>query len=158
MDRKSQVTDAAIGAALNFKVISRGLDQVTVVVVTFVCPFGTVKSAIAREQLKHSAAARGLAVQVLSRGVHPADQLTPNLTAQLAADGIDPGAEPLRALASDIAHADVVVAFDEAAQAPGMEKARVWDVPSWNEDYSGARAALMPNIHALLDELGKRPC
>ena len=127
--------------------------------VLFVCPAGTVKSAIAREQLKHSAAARGQAMQVQSRGVQPADHLTSTLAARLRADGIDPRAEPLRALTpSDIAQADVVVAFEEAAAAPGMAKARVWEIPSWNADYAGARAAMLPRIDALLDELAHRPC
>ena len=127
--------------------------------VLFVCPMGTVKSAIAREQLKHSAAARGLAIQVQSRGVEPADHLTPTLIAQLRADGIDPRAEPLQELTpSDITQADVVVAFEEAAAAPGMAQARVWDIPSWKSDYAGARAAMLPKIDALLDELAHRPC
>lgn len=127
--------------------------------VLFVCPVGTVKSAIARDALKHRAAARGVAVEVQSRGVAPADHMTPALLAQLQADGIDPRAEPLRALQPvDIAHADVVVAFEEAAQAAGMAQARVWDIPSWKEDYAGARAAQQPKIDALVEELAKRPC
>jgi protein-tyrosine-phosphatase len=130
--------------------------------VLFVCPAGTVKSAIAREHFKHSATRRGLAVQVQSRGVHLEDHMTPILLAQLRADGVDPRTEPLQALTpADIAQADVVVAFEEAAQAPGMEKARVWDIPSWKSDYAGARAALLPKIDGLLDELatvGRRGC
>lgn len=127
--------------------------------VLFVCPVGTVKSAIAREELKRRAAARGLVVQVRSRGVHPADHVSPALAARLQADGIDPRAEPLSALApADVNGADIVVAFDEAAQAPGLEHARVWDVPSWNDRYAEAKAALLPKIDTLLDELAKRPC
>lgn len=127
--------------------------------VLFVCPVGTVKSAIAREQLKQSAARRSLVVEVHSRGVSPADHMTPELAAQLKGDGIDPRAEPLKALAQyDIAHADVVVAFEEAAAAPGMATARVWDIPSWKTDYAGARAAMLPKIDALLDEIARKPC
>ena len=127
--------------------------------VLFVCPVGTVKSAIAREQLKRRAAQRSVAVEVASRGVHPADHVSPALAGRLKADGIDTLAEPVRALsAEDIAHADIVIAFDEAAQAPGMERARVWDVPSWNEAYAEAKAALAPRIEALLDELARRGC
>jgi protein-tyrosine-phosphatase len=126
--------------------------------VLFVCPFGTVKSAIARERLKQRAAARHVAVAVQSRGVHPADHVSPLLASRLAADGIDPKSEPVRTLeAPDIAGADVVVVFDEAAQAPGLTRARVWDVPSWS-DYAAAKAALDPKIEALLDELAGRPC
>jgi protein-tyrosine-phosphatase len=127
--------------------------------VLFVCPVGTVKSVIARETLKRRAAERGVAVRVASRGVHPQDHLSPGLAANLKADGIDPHAEPIRALApADLVDVDVVVAFDEAAQAPGLARARVWNIPSWNSDYPHARAALSVQIEALLDELRMRGC
>lgn len=127
--------------------------------VLFVCPAGSVKSAIARETLKHAASRRGLAVDVQSRGVTPEDHVSPGLAAQLRADGINPAVEPLRRLESgDPAHADIVVAFDEAAQAPGLQQARVWDIPSWNSQYDAARAALAPKIEALLDELAASGC
>jgi len=127
--------------------------------VLFVCPAGTVKSAIARETLKRRAADRGVAVSVASRGLHPEDHVSPALASRLKADGIDPGAEPVRALApADLAVPDILVAFDEAAQAPGLEHARVWDIPSWNSDYDHARSALAVQVETLLDELNKRPC
>lgn len=127
--------------------------------VLFVCPAGTVKSAIAREELKRRAAARGLAVEVQSRGVDPEDHVSPALAAQLRADGLDPAAETLRGLTpADIARADVVIAFDEAAQAPGLGRARAWDIPSWNSQYAQAKAALAPKVEDLLDELARRQC
>ncbi|CAN5852612.1 hypothetical protein BH11PSE1_BH11PSE1_32050 [soil metagenome] len=127
--------------------------------VLFVCPAGSVKSAIARETLKHAASRRGLAVAVQSRGISPEDHVSPGLAARLLADGIDPAAETLRRLEpGDTAHADIVIAFDEAVQAPGLEQARAWDIPSWNSQYDGARAALTPKIEALLDELAAGGC
>jgi len=127
--------------------------------VLFVCPAGTVKSAIAREMLKRGAADKGIAVQARSRGVHPEDHLTPELAARLAADGLDPRAEPaVRFSPRDTAAADIVIAFDEAAQAPGLEGARVWDIPSFTGDYARAMPALAGRIRALLDELAARPC
>ncbi len=127
--------------------------------VLFVCPAGTVKSAIARETLKRRAAERGAPVRVTSRGVHPEDHVSPGLRASLLEDGIDPAAEPLRGLEpQDVSHADIVIAFDEAAQAPALQGARVWDIPSWNTRYPEAKAALASKIDALLDELAARPC
>jgi protein-tyrosine-phosphatase len=127
--------------------------------VLFVCPAGTVKSAIAREALKRRAVERAVAVQVQSRGVHPEDHVSPLLKSRLAQDGLHPEREPARALApGDAGRADIVIAFDEAASAPGLEHARVWDIPSWNEQYDAAQAALKPRIEALLDELAKRGC
>ena len=127
--------------------------------VLFVCPAGTVKSAIARETLRRGAAQRGLAVQVQSRGIHPEDHLSPTLVVQLGADGINPRSEPVQPLtAGDISGNDLIIAFDEAAQAPGLGKARVWEIPSWNTSYAAAKSALAVQVDALLDELRARPC
>jgi protein-tyrosine-phosphatase len=127
--------------------------------VLFVCPVGTVKSAIARETLRRRAGERGVAVVVQSRGVHPADHVTPALAANLKADGVDPTADPLRPLtAADVRAADITIAFDEAAQAPELAGARIWTTPSWNSDYAAAKADLAPRIEALLDELSARGC
>jgi protein-tyrosine-phosphatase len=126
--------------------------------VLFVCQAGTVNSPIAREQLKRRARERGVQLVVQSRGVKPEDHLTPLLAAQLRADGIDPAAEPIRALRPrDITNADIVVAFNEAAQAPGMSQARSWTMPPW-ANYARAKAQLTALTDALLDELAARGC
>jgi protein-tyrosine-phosphatase len=122
--------------------------------VLFVCPAGTVKSAIARETLRARAASAGVAVAVQSRGLHVEDHVSPTLAAALRADGVNPAAEPARPLQdADVDRADIVIAFDEAAQAPQLRHARVWDIPSWNSDYRGAKAALAMRIDDLLVEL-----
>jgi protein-tyrosine-phosphatase len=127
--------------------------------VLFVCPAGTVKSAIARETLKRRAAQLGVPVRAVSRGINPEDHVSPGLAASLKADGIDPAREPVRAFApGDAAASDIVVAFDQAAQAPGLQGARVWRTPSWNTDYAGARAATANQVDELLAELRRRPC
>jgi len=131
--------------------------------VLFVCPLGVVKSAIAREQLRRIAKARGLSVQVRSRGIEPpaipANDISPGLTAHLREEGIDLFADPLRHFArADAERADIVIAFDEAAEAPGLEHARKWHSPSWNDDYANAKAKMDERIPVLADELAKRPC
>ena len=123
-------------------------------VVLFVCPAGTVKSAIARETLKRRAASAGLRLDVRSRGIAPEDHVSPTLAARLRADGIDPAAEAPRAVtAADVARADVVVAFDAAAQAPLLKNARAWSTPSWNADYDAAKADLDRRLADLVAEL-----
>ena len=125
--------------------------------VLFVCPAGTVKSAIARETLRKRAAAAGVQVQAQSRGIHPEDHVSPGLAANLKADGIDPAAEPARTFVdADAARADVVIAFDEAAKVPALSQARTWDIPSWNSDYPAAKATLAARIDDLLAELRAR--
>jgi len=127
--------------------------------VLFVCPAGTVKSAIARETLRRRASLAKLAIEVRSRGIDPQDHVSAVLKARLAADGIDPAAEPARALTTaDLQTGQIVIAFDEAALDPRLAGARVWKVPSWNEDYATARAALTAHIDALLQELRDRGC
>ena len=125
----------------------------------FVCPSGTVKSAIARGVLKRRARERGIAVRAWSRGLPIEDHVSPALAAKLQADGVDPRAAPPRPLAAaDLDRAGTVIAFDEAAKAPGLERARVWDIPGFLSDYEGAKAGLAPRIEALLDELQSRAC
>lgn len=130
--------------------------------VLFVCPAGSVKSAIAREALKRRAAAEGLTVRVSSRGVHPEDHVSPDLAANLRRVGLDPASEPLRALTpGDVADADLVVAFDEAADEPMLGQARAWRTPSWNGDFDAAKTDLDTRLDALSAELRLRtrpPC
>lgn len=127
--------------------------------VLFVCPAGTVKSAIAREALKRQASALNIPVEVRSRGLRIEDHLYPELAERLDADGLTPSAEPARPLApADAAWADIVVAFDESASAPGLAHARAWRTPSWNADYDRAKADLDQRLDALLTELAEHPC
>lgn len=125
--------------------------------VLFVCPAGTVKSAIARETLRSRAAAAGVQVVAMSRGLHPEDHVSPALAANLRGDGIEPAAEPARAFSdADASAADIVIVFDEAADAPALRKARAWGIPSWNSDYAAAKAALAERIESLIAELRMR--
>jgi protein-tyrosine-phosphatase len=125
--------------------------------VLFVCPAGSVKSAIAREVLKRRAAQEGVSVVVASRGLRLEDHVTPALAANLRGDGIDPTAEPLRALTpADVAQADILVAFDEASEAPLLRSAQAWKTPSWNADYAAAKADLEARLTVLLKQIRAR--
>lgn len=130
--------------------------------VLFVCPAGSVKSAIAREVLKRRAADEGLSVSVASRGVHPEDHVSAALAVKLKSDGINPGAEPLSALEeSDITYADIVIAFDDAAEVPILQSARAWKTPSWNDTFAAAKDDLDNRVTGLVSELrsrSSRPC
>ncbi len=122
--------------------------------VLFVCPAGTVKSAIARETLRQRASEAGVPARVRSRGIAVVDHVSPALAQNLRADSIDPGADPAQVLASrDLIPGQIVIAFDEAVQDPRLAGARVWRTPSWNEDYSGAKAALAAQVDSLVAEL-----
>lgn len=127
--------------------------------VLFVCPMGSVKSAIARELLRREAKARGMVWEVHSRGINPVVDISPGLAAHLREAGINPLADPLRQFTkADTRYADITIAFDEAAVAPGLEHARKWHSPSWNDDYANAKAVMDARIPILADEIAKRPC
>ncbi|WP_297511067.1 hypothetical protein [uncultured Caulobacter sp.] len=127
--------------------------------VLFVCPAGTVKSAIAREALKRRAKRAALAVEVRSRGLDIEDHVSSELARRLALDDLDPKAEPALPFSpADVAWADLVIAFDEAASAPGLSMARAWRTPSWNSDYDRAKADLDQRLDALLAELAQSRC
>jgi protein-tyrosine-phosphatase len=109
--------------------------------------------------LKRQVAKRHIAVHVWSRGVAVVDHVSPELAAKLKRDGIDPLAEQPRVLVpEDLAHPDIVIAFDEAAQTPGLEHARNWTVRGFLVDYDGAKADLSARIERLVDELQRRRC
>jgi protein-tyrosine-phosphatase len=157
LSRRSVIVGA--GLALAASAASAACPPVRVL---FVCPAGTVKSAIAREVLKRRAADEGVSVAVSSRGVDPEDHVSPALAANLKRDGINPASEPLQRLAqSDIAQADVIIAFDEAAGEPALHSARSWKTPSWKDHYDTAKADLDDRLTGLLTELKartSRPC
>lgn len=81
--------------------------------VLFVCQAGTVKSAIAREELRRLAATRGIAVLVESRGISPEDHVSPGLGQSLKVNRIDVRRETIRRLTTaDLAASDVIVVFN----------------------------------------------
>ena len=127
--------------------------------ILFVCPAGTVKSAIAREFLRKRALERNIVVAVQSRAIHVEDHVSPALAAQLRADGIDPRSDIARDVyPDDVAKADMIIAFDDATKASGLERTEAWDIPSWNDQYAKAKAALAPKIDALLDRIESGRC
>jgi len=123
--------------------------------ILFVCQLGSVKSPIARELLKRRATQRGISVEVKARGITPEPHLSEDLRQILAADGIDPAAEPLEKLtALDLASADLVIVFDKLPSAFHPRTELDWsDLPSMLKDYAKARADLDRRIDSLLDVL-----
>jgi protein-tyrosine-phosphatase len=128
--------------------------------VLLVCQYGSVKSAIARELLKRRSAQRGIALAVQSRGITPELHLPPELKERLAADKLNPEAQPLRRLKSrDVQSADLVIAFDKLPSQFHPRKLIDWtDLPSMVNDYANARAVLDARIDKLLDSLAPIPC
>ena len=126
--------------------------------VLFVCQFGSVKSAIAREMLRTRAAARGLQVETFSRGITPEAHMAPALAAALMVEGIDAERQPLTALsAQDFARADIVIRFDPIPATFRVPKSLDWsDTGSFNSNWQAERTRLVVRIDALIDTLAAR--
>ena len=127
-------------------------------IVLFVCQAGTAKSAITREIFRRRAATRNIAVTAFSRGLVIEDHVSPGLKLQLAADGIDPGADPYQVLTEqDWQRADILVWFNPLPTEVKHRNMRDWsDLPSFNDSFAIARPILDRRIDALLDELAHR--
>lgn len=126
----------------------------------FVCQAGTVKSAVARELLRKRARTRGISLAVASRGIAPADHMTPSIRQRLIAEyGIDPASERVRALRqTDLDRADIVVLFDMLPTSLHRPDVRDWtDQPSVLGAFDAAMAYLDTHIDALLADLVKPP-
>ena len=125
--------------------------------ILFVCQFGSVKSAIARELLKRRAAELHVELEIGSRGITPEEHLPAQLKAKLLREQIDPAAEPLRQLQqADLDAADRVIIFDKLPAGFRASKAEDWtDVPSILNDYDKARVDLDRRIEGLVRDYRK---
>jgi arsenate reductase (thioredoxin) len=130
--------------------------------VVFVCEHGSVKSLIAREWFTRLAAARGLHVRAVSRGVTPDPSVPAAVADHLRQDGFDVGGFQPRPLApADLEGALRVVTIGAELPAWVARAGRPvesWDgVPPASEGYEGSRDALRKRIAALVEALAARP-
>ena len=123
--------------------------------VLFVCQFGSVKSATARELFRKRAKERGIFVEARSRGITPEAHISPQLLAALTAEGINPAADPLTQLKRrDLRRADIVVIFDTPPKSWTGKHLHDWtDTGSLNQSYAAERPRLIKRIDDLVDEI-----
>lgn len=123
--------------------------------VLFVCSAGTVKSAIARELFLKRARERNIPVDVFSRGIDPANHVSPLLASRLAERAINPARISVQRLAqSDLDIADIVVVFDTLPLGLTSMAALDWTAqPSFNDHFDIAWPWAAARIETLLDEL-----
>lgn len=126
--------------------------------VLFVCQFGTVKSATAREVFRRLSAEQGVPVNVISRGITPQDHASPEFLTRLKADGIDPAKDPLRQLdPAVLGSADIVVVFDALPADLVRTDVQDWSqMPSMLSDYDNARRFLDGRLLRLLSDIRSR--
>jgi protein-tyrosine-phosphatase len=124
--------------------------------VLFVCEHGYAKSLVASLHFARMAAARGVRVRAISRGVDPGAEVPAVIRDGLAADGFDVAAfAPQRVTPAELQQADYVVLISVNPDLAGRT-ARVlrWDdVSPLSEDYARARQELTAHDADLLDSI-----
>lgn len=125
--------------------------------VLFVCQAGTVKSAIARELYLKRAGQRSIPAAAFSRGIAPADHLSPELARRLAAKGIDLARQAAQQLTqADLDRADLVILFDPLPAGLKVRAVRDWTAqPGFNDAFDQAWPWLESHVERLLDELSR---
>lgn len=127
--------------------------------VLFVCQYGSVKSAIARELFRQRARERGISVIAVSRGITPEDHVSSELLARLMRDNVNSAHDRLQRLfRRDLRGADIIVVFNPLP--PPFQAVPVldWsDVPSVTTRYDEARTQMLARIDALLDTIARTP-
>ncbi len=121
----------------------------------FVCLHGAAKSVMAAAYCRRLASERGVALEVVSRGIEPDSEIPPTVVAGLLAEGIDVrGLAPRRVRPEDLAAATRVIAFGcdlGGVAPPGLSIERWGAVPPASEDFAGARAAILARLESLFD-------
>ena len=124
------------------------------ITIVFVCQQGYGKSLVAARHFERKAAANGLTVHVLARGVTPTPTVAPTIVAGLANDGFDVGQfRPSALTAADIAAADRIVSFGVDVPEALSVTTRIDDVPALSQDYGVARDRIAQILDRLLIEL-----
>lgn len=157
--RRTAIGYVLIGtAALAAPPAAAALSPPQAPLVLFVCQAGTVKSAIARELFLRRARERSITVAAFSRGISPADHVSPQLAQRLAAKDIDSARQPPLQLAqADLDKADVIVVFDPIPASMKTRSVRDWTAqPAFNDQFDQAWPWLEVRIGQLLDELSHR--
>ena len=138
---------------LLFSACSQALESKPVKLV-FVCQQGYAKSLLAALQFERKAAAHGLTVEVIARGLTPAAAVPAPLASAMARDGFAVADYRPSALTEfDLLTADRVVSF--AVEIPndrGVVR-RIDSIPPLSEDYGKARDQMNAELNALLTEL-----
>jgi hypothetical protein len=128
--------------------------------VVFVCEHGSVKSLVAAVYFNRRAEPRGLSFRAVARGVAPDSSVPAPVREGLRTDGF-PVSDfvPQLLMASDVAHAWLVVSFDQDVTKV-VESTRYlkWDgLPGVLADYPRGRDAIVRRVDALVDELARTP-
>jgi arsenate reductase (thioredoxin) len=123
--------------------------------VVFVCPHGAAKSVLAGSYFNRLAAQLGLEVRAIARGTDPdaevSERVRQDVGSALCAE------RPVKLTPTDVANADLVVAFDLAESDLGTVPDRSWDaLPALSADFELGRAAILGRVVALIAELKDR--
>ena len=154
----------ALGSlALALGTQARAQDSAKAARIVFVCEHGSVKSLVAMEYFNRGAKARGVPYRAVARGTTPESTVPTAVREGLRSDGFDVSAfEPSKLEASDVAHAALIVSFDQdvASVVGTQSRYSKWDdLPGVLTDYARGKDEIVRHVDALIEELvrGKLP-
>ena len=139
--KRRSVLFLASAVALGFgQDFARAQDAPTIL---FICEHGYAKSLVAALYCERLAAARGLVVRALSRGVDPGGAVPAGIATGLAADGFDVSSfvpsRPTRTEINDATHVVLISADADVSERTGPT-ARWDDISPLSENYERAQA------------------
>jgi arsenate reductase (thioredoxin) len=147
----------SLGLALGTQVSAQELPAPARIV--FVCEHGSVKSLVAMQYFNRNAEARGIAYRAVARGTAPEPTVPKAVRDGLRTDGFDISAfEPRNLEASDVAHAVLVVSFDQDVSrivGPQSRYLKWDDLPAILTDYTHGKDEIVRHVDALVDELAR---
>lgn len=123
------------------------------------CAHGAAKSVLAGTYFNRLAEQHGLRVRAVARGTAPDAEVAEPVRQDVRDAGLELcETRPTRLNGSDIASADVLVAFDLTATELGTANPYVaWNgLPALSEDFAGGKAAIVSQVEALVAELKAR--
>ena len=120
--------------------------------VLFVCPHGAAKSVLAGSYFNRFAAELGLEARAIARGTDPDAEISDRVRLDVGPELCV--AQPTGLTAADVAHADLLVAFDLAEAELGVSPNRSWNgLPALSADFELGRAAILGRVVALVAEI-----
>jgi protein-tyrosine-phosphatase len=128
--------------------------------ILFLCPHHAAKSVIAEAYFNRLARQTGLPYVANSAGTEPDAQVSPAVAAMLMTEGIDvSGHQPRHVTTAELDQAARVISMGCAAADLDIAPERVtnWDIPAVSQNMPAARAAILQQIEALVDELASSP-
>jgi arsenate reductase (thioredoxin) len=157
---KTRKAVVCVTAALTVSLVGVGKvdaqSEVGANTIVFVCEHGSAKSVVAAAHFNRLAEQNHLPFRAVARGLRPDDAVPTAVRAGLLSDGLNPAEWTPQAITKpEIQRAARVITLGiELPQRATGDKPVQWtDIPSVNEKYASARAAILAHLQELITSL-----